>query len=125
MNIKTYNMQTSMGKILNRDTFIFLSEDEINQLNHIGYTGKGDREDYLNSLDRGVFKVEYIVIVVSLLTLYFICLGLLYFKEKSKFLTGLRSKPLKKAHSSKLLNLAETSWNKTSSSDLKFTPLKK
>lgn len=60
--IKTYSIQTGMGQIMN-GTLDFLSGDEIDNMNLIGYSGKLDgvkisREEYLNSLDKGEFKVE-------------------------------------------------------------------
>lgn len=64
MNILTYNMTTCMGKCIQQAQLSFLSQEEIVELNEIGYTGKNSegikttREEYLNSLNKGLFKVE-------------------------------------------------------------------
>lgn len=64
--IETYKVSTCMGKIDNSqfsDTLPFLSNEELEALNEIGYTGKLNSErisrvEYLNSLGKGQFLIE-------------------------------------------------------------------
>ena len=62
MNIENYTFHTGMGMAKNED-LPFLTEAEMEELNTIGYSGKNSngkrttREEYLNSLDKGTFKV--------------------------------------------------------------------
>lgn len=63
MMIETYNIRTGMGQIMSGDELSFLSKDEFDNLNIIGYSGKLnnvniDRETYLNSLNKGEFNVK-------------------------------------------------------------------
>jgi len=59
--IETYTVSAAMG--IFREKLTFLSTEENNELDSIGYSGKTtkgrriSREDYLNSLDKGDFKV--------------------------------------------------------------------
>ena len=60
--IKTFNIDTSMGKIISGQ-LPFLTKQEQKNLNEIGYTGKLNgvkitREIYLNSLGKGEFTVN-------------------------------------------------------------------
>lgn len=63
MDIQTYIFQTGMGQGQNKD-LPFLSENEMKELNNIGYIGKnfkGERvyrETFLNTLNKGTFKVD-------------------------------------------------------------------
>lgn len=63
--INTYKIRTCMGKTTQK--LSFLTEEENEELNVIGYSGrtsKGEkmsREEYLNSLNKGEFKVEQTV----------------------------------------------------------------
>lgn len=62
MSTEIYHITTSMGSIRDND-LPFLNAIELNEFNIIGYTGrtsndeKTNYEDYLNTLDRGNFKV--------------------------------------------------------------------
>lgn len=68
VRLTTYLIKTYMGKVLDNDYSMkvlqsFLSEEEIINLHSIGYSGrdvhgnKTTREDYLNTLGKGMFKV--------------------------------------------------------------------
>lgn len=68
VRLATYLIKTYMGKVLTNDYSYkvlasFLSEEEIIQLHSIGYSGhdvqgnRTTREDYLNTLGKGMFKV--------------------------------------------------------------------
>jgi len=60
--IQTFKISTGMGKT--HDDLPFLTEDQYNEFNVIGYTGKRSnkkpcgRQEYLNSLNIGEFKVN-------------------------------------------------------------------
>ena len=61
--IETYSVSTGLGQIMSGDNLSFLSSDEIDSLNLIGYSGKlngvkTSRTEYLNSLGKGEFKVK-------------------------------------------------------------------
>lgn len=68
MNIQTYHIETSMGRAVYHHEVAklasFLSPAEIEEFNLIGYTGKNSAgkastyEKYLNTLNKGKFKVE-------------------------------------------------------------------
>ena len=65
MQILNYRIQTCMGEISPfYQQLNFLTDDELEELNKIGYTGKNSkgertrRVDYLNSLNKGTFSVE-------------------------------------------------------------------
>jgi hypothetical protein len=59
-----YYINTGMGKIQDRSTLPFLTDNELDELDSIGYSGKSldgnikDRETYLNTLDKGTFVVS-------------------------------------------------------------------
>lgn len=63
--IQQFCLTTSMGSLSNWGSNLqdILTEDEVNELNTIGYTGKNSKgekssfEDYLNSLNKGEFDV--------------------------------------------------------------------
>ena len=62
--ISTYNIRTAMGKVNQYDghPLDFLSQKEKEEFDEIGYTGhlngvKTNYMQYLNSLDKGEFKV--------------------------------------------------------------------
>lgn len=64
-NISVKTIQTCMGKVTSFGQQLdYLTEEEKKELDVIGYTGKNSqgvkttREHYLNSLDKGQFKVE-------------------------------------------------------------------
>lgn len=58
-----FNFTTALGKVIGRNLFSFLSDEEFEELNSIGYSGKTtkgikmSREDYLNSLGKGQFLI--------------------------------------------------------------------
>ena len=61
--IDKYDIRTGMGTIQDSSGLTFLTEDEIRNLNTIGYSGKlnglrTSRQTYLNSLDKGTFLVD-------------------------------------------------------------------
>lgn len=61
--ISTYNISTCMGKVNGENPLTFLSKEEQDNLNEIGYSGKlnGERisrTTYLNSLGKGEFSIE-------------------------------------------------------------------
>lgn len=64
MKIEQFMITTSMGRV--DQTLDFLSNEQLRELNHIGYSGedfsstKTDRETFLNSLGIGSFKVDQI-----------------------------------------------------------------
>lgn len=64
MKIETHNITTCMGKVHSYFDLPFLNEKEFDEFNNIGYSGKnlnGDkisRSEYLNSLNKGTFKVQ-------------------------------------------------------------------
>lgn len=59
-----YDIRTSLGKIDNELELDFLNENQINELNSIGYSGKNtkgekiSRIEYLNSLNKGEFTIK-------------------------------------------------------------------
>ncbi|HRV76450.1 MAG: hypothetical protein KDH96_04720 [Candidatus Riesia sp.] len=63
MNLSTHRVSTALGKV-STGVLPFLSEEELEELNTIGYTGKNskgvktNRQQYLNTLNKGVFLVE-------------------------------------------------------------------
>lgn len=64
MKINTYRITTCMGKVFDNNELPFLTTEEFQQFNQIGYSGKDlagnkmTRTDYLNSLNKGTFSVE-------------------------------------------------------------------
>ena len=66
LNMVSYTVRTVKGKLKNPDRQLtsFLSKDEIDEFNLIGYTGHNSSnertnvEDYLNSLGKGLFNVN-------------------------------------------------------------------
>jgi hypothetical protein len=54
--IRIYEVDTCMGKVIGG--LPCLNHEQNDKLNEIGYTGKGNREIYLNSLNIGEFKVK-------------------------------------------------------------------
>jgi hypothetical protein len=62
IQISTYQIETGMGKYFG--TLPFLTKDELKEFNNIGYTGKDlngnktSRVDFLNSLNKGKFKID-------------------------------------------------------------------
>lgn len=65
MKIENYNITTGMGKINpSRNPLTFLTIEEFDELNNIGYTGKNNkgiitsRDKYLNSLGKGKFSIN-------------------------------------------------------------------
>lgn len=65
MNIQTKHIQTCMGKITAfADQLNYLTTDEIEEFNKIGYTGKNSKgvktnfSEYLNSINKGEFDVS-------------------------------------------------------------------
>jgi hypothetical protein len=66
MKIETYRIPTSMGQIIGKNPFPFLTDIELKELDLIGYSGKNSkgekigRVDFLNSLHKGIFSIEQI-----------------------------------------------------------------
>lgn len=68
IEIETYNIRTCMGKVapmfVNTKPLPFITDEELDELNTIGYTGKNKkgirttREVFLNTLGKGRFRVE-------------------------------------------------------------------
>lgn len=62
--IQSYNIETSMGRLTKRSSLPFLSKEELEELNTIGYTGRNSkgqnvsRQEFLNSLGKGEFSVR-------------------------------------------------------------------
>ena len=62
--METYRINTGMGIVHERYTLPFLSDDEFEEFNNIGYTGKNlkgvrvSRTDFLNSLGKGKFSIS-------------------------------------------------------------------
>jgi len=62
MKITSYKITTGMGK-LRGDSYLPLTESEIEEFNVIGYTGKNSAGvkttyvEYLNSLNKGIFSI--------------------------------------------------------------------
>lgn len=59
--IETFNISTSMGTCFKQ--IPYLTPDELNEFNNIGYSGKNfknekiSRVEYLNSLNKGTFNI--------------------------------------------------------------------
>ena len=63
MKLQDYRIETGMGKVSRPNPLDFLSKTEKEEFDNIGYAGKTfsgkriSRVDYLNSLNKGEFKV--------------------------------------------------------------------
>lgn len=62
-SLKQFNIETVMGEVRGGD-MPFLTKEELTEFNKIGYSGKDSKgrktnfEQYLNSLDKGIFSVQ-------------------------------------------------------------------
>ena len=57
IKISHFKIQTCLGKLVNPRVLPFLTEEELAEFNHVGYTMSKNREQFLNNLERGTFAV--------------------------------------------------------------------